>query len=307
MIVVLLIKKTTALFLIMCMGMLLVKKGILNAGDSRVISAISIHLILPCVILNAFQVEFSPEVKEGLFLSLAAAVIINVGLIVLVTIFSGILRLDAVEQVSVIYSNAGNLVIPIVSAILGSEWVIYSSVFLAVQMFLIWSHGKMVLCGEKKPDLKKVFANINMLAIALGILSLISGLHFPGPVKDAIDSVGGMVGPLAMLVTGMLIASMDFRAMLSYKRIWLVTFLRLLLCPALVLAVVKYSGMASWAAAGDKILLITLIACITPSASTITQMAQIYGQNADYASAINVITTILCIVTMPVLVLLYQM
>lgn len=73
MIVVLLIKKTTALFLIMCMGMLLVKKGILNAGDSRVISAISIHLILPCVILNAFQVEFSPEVKEGLFLSLAAA------------------------------------------------------------------------------------------------------------------------------------------------------------------------------------------------------------------------------------------
>lgn len=218
MIVVLLIKKTTALFLIMCMGMLLVKKGILNAGDSRVISAISIHLILPCVILNAFQVEFSPEVKEGLFLSLAAAVIINVGLIVLVTIFSGILRLDAVEQVSVIYSNAGNLVIPIVSAILGSEWVIYSSVFLAVQMFLIWSHGKMVLCGEKKPDLKKVFANINMLAIALGILSLISGLHFPGPVKDAIDSVGGMVGPLAMLVTGMLIAGMDFRAMLSYKK-----------------------------------------------------------------------------------------
>ena len=106
----------------------------LNAGDSRVISAISIHLILPCVILNAFQVEFSPEVKEGLFLSLVAAVIINVGLIVLVTIFSGILRLDAVEQVSVIYSNAGNLVIPIVSAILGSEWVIYSSVFLAVQM-----------------------------------------------------------------------------------------------------------------------------------------------------------------------------
>lgn len=53
--------------------------------------------------------------------------------------------------------------------------------------------------------------------------------------------------------------------------------------------------------------MITLIACITPSASTITQMAQIYGQNADYASAINVITTILCIVTMPVLVLLYQM
>ena len=89
MIVVLLIKKTTALFLIMCMGMLLVKKGILNAGDSRVIIGDFHTSDSACVILNAFQVEFSPEVKEGLFLSLAAAVIINVGLIVLVTIFSG--------------------------------------------------------------------------------------------------------------------------------------------------------------------------------------------------------------------------
>ena len=51
----------------------------------------------------------------------------------------------------------------------------------------------------------------------------------------------------------------------------------------------------------------SLLAAITPSAATVTQMAQLYDREADYASAIYVVTTLLCIVTMPVLVGLYQM
>ena len=58
---------------------------------------------------------------------------------------------------------------------------------------------------------------------------------------------------------------------------------------------------------GKTILLITLIATITPSASTVTQMAQIYGRDAEYAGAINIITTLLCMVTMPIMVALYQL
>jgi len=69
----------------------------------------------------------------------------------------------------------------------------------------------------------------------------------------------------------------------------------------------KYSGIAGLADNGERILLVTLLATMTPSASTITQMAQVYGRDADYASAINVTTTLLCIVTMPVMIMLYQM
>ncbi|MDF2884933.1 MAG: autotransporter, partial [Clostridiaceae bacterium] len=48
------------------------------------------------------------------------------------------------------------------------------------------------------------------------------------------------------------------------------------------------------------------LATITPTASSITQMAQIYGKDAEYASVINVTTTVVSIITMPVMVLLYQ-
>jgi len=54
-------------------------------------------------------------------------------------------------------------------------------------------------------------------------------------------------------------------------------------------------------------LLVTLLAAITPTASTIPQMAQLYDQDAAYASAINVMTTVVCVVTMPLMVMLYMM
>ena len=69
----------------------------------------------------------------------------------------------------------------------------------------------------------------------------------------------------------------------------------------------KFSGLASFAENGSQILLVTLLATITPSASTITQMAQVYGKDARYAGAINVITTLFCMITMPIMVYLYQL
>ena len=57
----------------------------------------------------------------------------------------------------------------------------------------------------------------------------------------------------------------------------------------------------------QTILLISLLAVITPSATTITQMAQLYHQNAAYASSINVLTTLICIITMPLMVMFYMM
>ena len=119
---------------------------------------------------------------------------------------SKVLKLDGVEETSLIYSNAGNLIIPIVTAILGKEWVIYTSAFLSVQLFLLWSHAKMKLCGEKGIDLKKILTNINMIAIFAGVLLFLLRIQLPAPVQDAVDSISSMVGPMGMLILGMLIA-----------------------------------------------------------------------------------------------------
>ena len=75
--------------------------------------------------------------------------------------------------------------------------------------------------------------------------------------------------------------------------------------PALLL--VKFSGLASLVPNGETVLLIVLMASSTPTAGMITQMSQVYGQDADYASAINVVSTLMCVFTLPVVVALYQL
>ena len=165
----------------------------------------------------------------------------------------------------------------------------------------------MKLCGEKEIDLKKILTNINMIAIFAGVLLFLLRIQLPAPVQDAVDSISSMVGPMGMLILGMLIAEMDLKKLLSYHRLWWITLLRLVGIPLIGIVLLKYSSLAALVPEGRTILLVTLLAICTPSASTLTQMAQVYGKDADYASAINVVTTLLCIVTMPLMVALYQM
>ena len=302
-----LINKIISLALIMALGFVMVKLRFLQSEDSKSLSKIMMYLIMPCVSISAFQVEFTPDVRNGLLLAVGAAVVIHVMLLVLNDILKKLLHLDPLEQVSVMYSNAGNLIIPLVTAILGPEWVIYTSGFCIVQMFLIWSHGKSIVCEEKSFDIKKVLLNINMLAIFTGIILLLLGIRLPALIKETMDSVGSMIGPAAMMVTGMLIGGMDVRKIFTYKRVWLVAALRLLLVPLLVIPLLKFTGIAQLVLNGVRVLMITLLATTTPSASTIVQFAQVFDRDAEYASAINVLTTLLCIGTIPVMVWLYQL
>ena len=306
MISILLMEKIAGLFLMMLLGFVIVKTHVVEKEDSLVLSKISLYLIMPCVILQAFQVEFNKEVREGLIVAFGVSIVIHILLLFLSLAAKRIFSLNEVELASVIYSNAGNLIIPLVIGVLGEEWVIYTSAFLSVQLVFIWTHGKLLFTGEKKPDWKKIYLNPNMIAVYAGFFLLFTGWRFPIILQDTMGAVSGMIGPVSMMITGMLVAGMSFRKMLGEKRIYLITFLRMIVCPALILILMKISQVEQLVANGEHVLLITFLATMTPAASTITQFAQIYKKDAEYASAINIFTTLLCIITMPVFVALYS-
>lgn len=304
---VLLINKIISLFIVLLAGVLLVRCKVLKPSDSRTLSATLLYMLTPCMILTSFQVDCTPEVQGGLALAAGASLIFHVVLIAANMLVRKTLKLDAVEQASVLYSNAGNLIIPLVGAMLGDEWVIYSSGFIAVQVVLMWSHAKSLLCGDKKIELKKILMNFNMMSIFIGLALFFLGVRFSGPLADALGSMGGMVGPASMLVAGMLIGGMDLKKLFSYKRLPLIAALRLIAVPLLALAIFRFTGITNLVPNGRDVLLVTFLATMTPSASTITNMSVVYGRDADYASAINVTTTLLCIITMPLMVALYTM
>ena len=115
-----------------------------------------------------------------------------------------------------------------------------------------------------------------------------------------------MIGPMSMFVTGMLIGGMELKKILTDKRTYFISFMRLITIPLIALLILKISGLKGWNKDGEQILLIVFMAVISPVASTVTQMCQVYDNDSRYASAINVLTTIGAIVTMPLMVFMYQ-
>lgn len=303
---ILLMEQIAELFLMIFMGYIIVKAGLLKGDDSKVISKIVLYLIIPCVIINAFQVEYTSEKVKELLLVFAASVLLQVVLLVAVWAAGKILKLNEVETASIYYSNAGNLIVPIVTFILGKEWVLYACVFMSVQLVFIWTHGKNVLSREGKMDWKKIVGNVNMISVFVGVVLFFTKIRLPGILNQTLSSVGAMIGPASMFVTGMLIAEMSLKNVFRNGRVYFITFLRLIVVPVIALILLKISGLVNGHPDGKKLLLIVFLAVITPSASTVTQMCQVYGNDSKYASAINVMTTLLAIVTMPLMVLLYQ-
>ena len=302
----LLMEQIVELFIMIFMGFAIVKAGIVKDEESKVLSKIVLYLVIPCVIVNAFQVDYTAQTVKGLMIAFVASVILQIILLIIVAVMGKVLSLNEVEVASVYYSNSGNLIVPIVTFILGKEWVLYGCVFMSVQLVFIWTHCKKIISRESTYDWRKIVLNINMISIAIGIVLFLTRIHLPEDINSTLSAVGGMIGPASMIVTGMLFAGMDFKQIFASKRVYFVTFLRLIVVPAIALVLIKFSYLASLSSNGPKIMLIVFLAIITPSASTVTQMCQVYGNDSQYASAINVVTTLLAIITMPLMVMLFQ-
>ena len=304
---ILLMQQIVQLFLMIFMGYLIVKTGLVRDDDSKVLSKIILYLIVPCVIINAFQVDYTTDTVKGLLIAFAASVLTQVVLLIVISAAGKLLHLNEVEIASVYYSNSGNLIVPIVTFILGQEWVLYGCVFMSVQLVFLWTHCKKIISREASYDWKKILLNINMISIFIGVVLFFTKIRLPEIIGNTLASVGTMIGPASMIVTGMLFAGMNLKQIFANKRVYFITFLRLIAVPLIALVLIKLSNLASFSADGNKIILIVFLAIITPSASTVTQMCQVYGNDSKYASAINVMTTLLSIITMPVMVMLFQM
>lgn len=301
-----LIRKIAELFLILFATAALVKTGVFRADYSRVLSRISLYFVTPCVVFNSFQKELTAEVQQGLLIAVGLAAAFQLIFFLAAAILRRAWKATEVERASIVFTNAGNLVIPLVAYVLGQEWVIYVSAYILVFNVMFWTAGIRMFDSGSPFRLKKVLLNPNILAVLFGLLLLFTGISLPEPAAIAFSDVAGMIGPLSMMITGMVVGGMKFSDMFANRRIFGVLFFRMVFCSGLAVLLAAVSGLAGSTSFGKAIVVIPLLSAIAPSASNINQVAILYNRDAPYASAINVLTTLSCIVTMPLWMWLFD-
>lgn len=121
----------------------------------------------------------------------------------------------------------------------------------SIQLIALWTHGRITISDDHKINIKKILPNINMIAILIGIILFITGLRLPKIINDTFTFIGSMIGPICMIVAGMLIGDMDLKKIPFYKRLYLITFLRMIAFPIVILVILKYFDAGRLVARGD--------------------------------------------------------
>ncbi len=302
----LLSEQIASLFLFVAAGYVSVKAGLFQSGDSKIISNMVVYICSPCMIVYSFQIELTKDKVQGLLLAAAAAVFVHILLIAWTALLRKPLNLNSIERASLIYTNSGNLIIPLVAAVMGPEWVFYTNAYNIVQTVLIWTHGCRLIGQQSEDwDYRKILVNPNIIAMMAGFFFFAAGIHMPSVIGTCIEGFGSMIGTAGMFAIGMVIGNMDLKWVFSRKRPYFVCVIRLLLYPSVIAAVFAMIVRMGIHRQAKDILLVVFLAAAAPAAAMVTQLAQIYNRDSKYASVINVMSVIFCIVTMPLMVMLY--
>lgn len=144
-----------------------------------------------------------------------------------------------------------------------------------------------------------------MISIFIGAVLFLCHITLPSVIDDTIQMTGDMVGPMGMLLAGMVIADIPLKQVFTAWSNYKTVLLRLLVYPLLLLVLFRIMHVTGMVADGKNILLTVFLACITPACATVTSMAQLYDKDAAKSSVLYVLTTICSIVTMPIMIGLY--
>ena len=297
------LEKITRIFLILFLGLLCYRKKILDDATIGKLSNFLLMIVNPLVIFVSYQTDFDPLMLKNLLITMgvsAAAFVVQIVLIHLIVPKKGNLNWD-IERLSAIYSNCGFIGIPLVNSLYGREGVFYLTAYLTVFYLFFWTHGVIIMAG--KTDVRSTVKNLLSPAITgviLGLICFLARIRLPETIVGAMDSVGSMITPLAMLVAGATLGQSNIRECFGKPRTYWIVALKLLLVPLAALLLVLPLKLPA------IVVMVVLVASACPVGACCTMFALKYKNDGRYASQLFVTSTLLCAATIPLLVLLSE-
>ena len=291
------------LFLLMSVGFLFGRMGLLSGDTLSQVSRILLYVVTPCIMLTAFEVERTAENQAQLLAALAAMAGLYVAYMLLSQVLfprageahQGIMRFAAV------YGNAGFMGLPLIQSVMGDEAMMVAVVGLGIFNAVSWTQGRALIGGRKELSLKKLALNPGIIGFVGGLLLYFTGWRFPGPLDSAVAYLGSLNTPLAMVVIGGQMAQADLVKVFSTRKLYLVSAVKLLAVPMLTaLALLPFRP--------DPVIYVAaVILAGCPTAGATSLFAQSMGKDAALAAQQVTLSTLLCVVTLPVMASLAQL
>lgn len=290
------------LYLIAGVGFVTDKIGIFKQIDAKRLIDLLFNVILPIAIIHTFMtMEYSKEHVKGILIAFVCAFATHIfGTIVSKFTFrKRSLKEKGIYHYAMILSNAAFLALPLAKSVIGSEGIFYCSVYVAVFNMVAFTLGIYEISGHQaKIDLKKLILNPGSMSVIIGLPLYFLQLDIPYFIEYPMELVGNCNSPLAMIVFGTFLANSSFKNLFVKKEIYFVSFVRLVFIPLCMLGLFYLCGVRG------NLLVAMLISASAPTATNTAMYAAKYDNDTALGSEIAAQSSVLSIVTMPVIVAL---
>jgi predicted permease len=294
------VTQTTILFLMMVVGVFARRFKMFDEISIKKIADFVLIVITPCLIVKSFQQPFEQAMLKGVCWSFILALFSHFVAI----ISSRVLVADSDEgrlrtmRFATVFSNAGYMGIPLQYAILGDRGVFYGSIYVVVFHVLCWTYGVWEMRGSFKGEsFFKIIFNPGLLGVALGIPFFLFSIKLPTVLSEPVKMISSMYTPLAMLVLGYYLAGAKFSIAFKCKGSYLVLFMRHFLIPSSVMIFLYCLPFVSY-----EVALSAMIPSSAPIAASVAMFSARYGRQPEFITALVAVSTLLSIITMPILI-----
>lgn len=304
------------LFLMMIPGVILKKTRLSTDGFGKGISNLILYIAQPTLVFLAYVRPYDSKVLVNALYVLLFSIVAHV-IFAVVSLLSYKKAPDAMRRMlrfATLFSNAAFMGIPLISAVLGDEATIYASIYNITFNLFLWSLG-VYICTDSdgetddvgaflKSSLIKAVLHPVTIAAALGLLFFFLPIdtYIPDILIDGMTMLKQLVAPLSMVVIGIRLADMNLKGFFTNINLYIFIALRHFILPTLVFAVMRIFSI--FVTLHIDVITSVLIMASAPAASSATMFAEKYDCDADYASKLVAVSTILSLATMPVVILL---
>jgi hypothetical protein len=290
------------LYLIAGVGFVTDKVGIFKQADGKRLIDLLFNVILPIAVINTFMtMEYSTEHVKGILVAFACAFATHIfgAFVSMLTFRKRSLKERGIYHYAMILSNAAFLALPLAKSVIGNEGIFYCSVYVAVFNMVAFTLGIYEISGrEAKLDFKKLILNPGTISVIIGLPLFLLQIKIPYVIQYPMELIGNCNSPMAMIVFGTFLANADFKNMFLKKEIYFVSLIRLVVIPLCMLGLFYICGVRG------NLLTAMLISASAPTATNTAMYAAKYDNNPSLGSEIAAQSSVLSIITMPIIVAL---
>ena len=298
-----LLSQLAMMFLLLAIGFGARKTGFLPDGASKVFSALTMYIVVPCIMISSASIPFQPQLLRGagqiVLFSLAAH-----GL-PLYCIWAAARRRPHADASSAVFAclvslpNIIFLGLPIVSTFLPETGGFYAAVYNVGYNVIFFTLGVRAVRGRGAFSPRSLLRNLPLWATLAMLLLFAFQIQLPGAVSKAVSSMASMGTPLALLVIGCDMADENLLSLFSSGRSYWACAIRLLAVPAAAFAVLKVLPLQ------QDVALAVFVFCGLPCGTMSAMLAAEAGkEHAAFASKTITLSTLLYALTLPLMSLL---